>query len=152
MKRFLCLVGLCLTACAVGTATASAGPIGGPFSGSGTVQIDDGLGGSQCDVDVDAITNDNAINSVSFFNCRGVAGIPQADGLPWAISWSGSTGTFNLGLSITVLGARCRYVKTAASIVYTWPPHKLRVSETLTRIAGGFPCPTSIRVIREITW
>jgi hypothetical protein len=148
--RGLLTAAVALCAVMFGASSALAGPIGGPYLASGQISLDGGLGGTTCDSTIQGVSNDDAVDSITFTNCVGLGGTPRANNLPWAISWSGSTGTVAIDATSVVLGVTCRYQGTLTITVTRRavpPPTWLIVIRGTARlISGSFPCPTSVAV------
>jgi len=127
------------------SASALALPITTPWTGTGGIELQGGLGGSLCIITVDGFTDGNSIDDASFAGCRGAAGTPT--GLfPWPVTWDAALtgGSVDIAAQVTILGVTCLYT---GSVPFTYSggatSGTITLNGTVNRISGGFPCPSS---------
>lgn len=152
IKSGLVAAVLALVAVAFTSSSALADPIGRAWTGSGSIFLDGGLGGSRCNIGVSGRTNGNSIDAVSFTNCSGAAGTPRPL-VPWAVTWNGTNtgGTINVAALATIFGTSCLY---QGAVNFTYAPRTITIVRTTIRKFSGpaFPCPATVDVTGAINW
>jgi hypothetical protein len=148
ITRGLVAASLLLAAMASSSSIALADPIGGPWTGSGSITLDGGLGGSTCTaLSVAGARNGNSITSATFGGCTGVGGTPTAL-VPWSITWNGTNngGTILLTDRKRIFGITLCLYQGGVSFTYDGSTKTVIAVETIPLIRGTFPCPSELTV------
>lgn len=163
IRRGLLLAALSVVALTLGASSAVAGPISGPFTGSGSIRLDGGLGSSDCSSFTFSGTaggTDDYLTVVRFASCTGALGTPTAlasTRLPWAIAWNsritgGSTTTTILlnasGLATCLYSGRANFTYNGSTRVMTLNQPGVPL---LSQLSGLPICPDALDVTGSIT-
>lgn len=156
IKRGLLLAALSLAALTLGSSGAVADPIGRPFTGSGSIQFDGGLGGTDCWALTIEGSDGTAITAVTFAGCTGYLG-PATGLVPMAIQWNARNtgGQLAVAYLMNVSGlAWCLY---SGSLQFTYNGSTrviTFVKSTIPRLIelSGLPiCPLVTEVTGSVT-
>lgn len=146
---------LALFALTFASSSALADPIGGPWTGSGSINLDGGLGGSDCAAfSVAGATDGNSIDTATFASCRGAAGTPTAL-TSWAVSWNARNtgGTIDVRALANVSGlAQCLY---SGTVSFTYSAGVITIGPStvplFVRLSGLNICPANVEVTGSVT-
>jgi hypothetical protein len=149
LGRGLTAAMLASLALAIGATSALADPIGAPWVGNGTMLLQNGLGGSACNVQLRGAVDGNSVTSAAFSACRGAWGTPTGV-MSWAITWNGTNtgGTMRIEKQSLLVSWTCLIGGGLTGVVpFTYSAGTITIPRTRVPVTGtSILCGTQIEV------
>jgi hypothetical protein len=135
----------------LGATSALADPIAAPWTATGWMQLDEGLGVTRCTVNLGGAANGNSITSIVFSACTGVLGTPVGLMPAWPVTWNGTNtgGTIAVAKSFLMFGSI--FCLGSGSIPFTYSAGTFTIRSAVMAVVGGPICPRASNVSGSMT-
>jgi hypothetical protein len=153
IKRGVLTAALSIVALTFASSAAVADPIGRPWSATGDVSFDFGLGGTTCGWSVRGARDGATIDVSTVAGCVGGIFSPTSLG-SWPVTWNPTNtgGTIAVALLGTHIITGCLY---AGTLNFTYSPTTFEIAYSLIDLVQtlnrGLPCPSQIAMVGTLT-